>query len=97
MLDFLQKENISKETIDIIYNRLDSNVITSLIDNEEECIKIINLLKDIGINNIEDLLMYETYIFLKQSGRVKDSLKEHDLNTIVNDINEDYSMVEKYI
>ena len=97
MLDFLQKENISKETIDIIYNRLDSNVIASLIDNEEECIKIINLLKDIGINNIEDLLMYETYIFLKQSGRVKDSLKEHDLNTIVNDINEDYSMVEKYI
>ena len=97
MLDFLQKENISKETIDIIYNRLDSNVITALIDNKEECLKIINYLKNIGINNIEDLLIYETYIFLKLSGRVKDSLKKHDLNTLVNDINEDYSMIENYI
>ena len=97
MLDFLQKENISNETIDIIYNKLPSNVIETLIDNEEECLKIIKLLKSIGIKNIEDLLIYETYIFLKLSGRVADSIKEHDINTLVNDINEDYSSVENYI
>ena len=97
MLDFLQKENISNETINLIYNKLPSNVITALIDNKEECLKIINLLKNIGINNIEDLLINETYIFLKLSGRVKDSLKNHDVNTLVNDINEDYSMIENYI
>ena len=97
MLDFLKKENISEITINYLEENSSSNDIMALRDNNYECLKIISYFKEIGITNIDELLMYETYIFLKLSARVVDKLSECDIDIFVNEVNEDYTNIEKYI
>ena len=97
MLDFLKKANISDATIRYINENFSSNNIMALSDNSEECLKIISYFRKIGINNIDNLLIDETYIFLKLFDIVTNKFSEYNLNILVNDINEDYMNIEKYI
>ena len=97
MADFLSKLNISKETIDYLDKNLSANDKMSLEDNEEECSKIIILFKTLGINNYEDLLKYETYIFYKSSDIIYYELSKNNLKEAIKSINEDYSMIEEFI
>ena len=97
MLDFLKVANISDTTIDYMYNNFSSNDIMSLSDNANECLKIILYLNTLGIIPIEDLLVNETYIFLKLYNRVENTLSKYDILTLVDDINNDYTTIEKYI
>ena len=97
MLDFLKVAKISDTTIDYMYNNFSSNDIMSLSDNANECLKIILYLKTLGIIPIEDLLVNETYIFLKLYNRVENTLSKYDILTLVDDINNDYTTIEKYI
>lgn len=97
MLDFLKEANITDTTINYIYNNFSSNDIMALSDNATECLKIMLYLKTIGITTIEDLLVNETYIFLKLYNRVVYTLSKQNILTLVDDINNDYTAIEKYI
>lgn len=97
MLDFLKEGNISDKTIRYINDHFSSNDIMALCANCEECLKIINMFKKIGIINIDELLINETYIFLKLSNRVYDKLFKNDIVSLVNEVNEDYTSIENYI
>lgn len=97
MLDFLKEGNIKDETIKYIDDNFSNNDIMALCDNREECLKIISMLDKIGIINVDDLLINETYIFLKLANRVYDKLIKYDIVSVVNEVNEDYIAIEKYI
>ena len=97
MLDFLKEADISDATIDYILNNFSNNDLMSLVDNEEECLKTISLLRKLGIENIEDLLMYESYVFMKLSNRVLEEMSKYDISQIVLEINDDYSYIEKIV
>lgn len=97
MLDFLKNANISDATISYINNNFSSNDIMALSDNSDECLKIISYFRKIGLNKIEELLINETYIFLKLYNRVIDKLSKYDIVSLVNDVNEDYTCIEKYM
>ena len=56
MLDFLKEGNIKDDTIKYINDNFSNDDIMALCDNRDECLKIINILKRIGITNIDDLL-----------------------------------------
>lgn len=97
MLDFLKDANISYTIINYINNNFSSNDIIALADNQDECIKTISLFKELGFKNIEELLINETYIFLKLSNKISDKLSRYDISTLIDDVNEDYTYIEKII
>ena len=97
MLDFLKNASISDSTITYLNSNLSSNDIMALSDNSDECLKIIFYLRNIGITIVEDLLINETSVFLKTYNRVIATLSKYDINILINDVNEDYTNIEKYI
>lgn len=97
ILDFLKKVNISDQTINYLKENLNVNILDALNDNQTEVLKIISLFKTIGLIPIEELLMYESHIFLKSSKRVYSELLKYDIPTIVDEINEDYFLIENYL
>ena len=97
MLDFLNKAGISEETIKYMNENFSGNDKIALFDNQKECLKTILLLKNLKIINIEDLLRYEAYIFLKSSDDIYYKLSKNDLTKVVEEINNDYAIIEEYI
>ena len=97
MLDFLKGTNISNDTINYIKSNFSKNDIMALSDNRDECLRIISYFENIGIIKIDDLLIYETYIFLKLYNRVIDKLSNYNIKTFIEDVNEDYINIEKYM
>lgn len=97
MLDFLRSANISDFAVNYIEDNFSNVELAALVDNSNECLKIISYFRRIGIIQIDNLLMYETYIFLKLYNRVMDSLSKYDISTFVNDVNDDYVCIENYI
>ena len=97
MLGFLKKAAVSEETINYMRQNFSKTNIITLSDNEEECLKNIYLLKSFKIMNIEDLLRYETYIFFKSADRVYYELSKHNIAKVVEEVNEDFAAIEKYI
>ena len=97
MLDFLKKANINQDTIDYMYKNIEFNEIYDVSINEEECLKIIDYLKKIGIKDIDSLLKYELQIFYKDELKIMNLFKKYEKNLteLVAQINEDYTIIEK--
>ncbi len=86
MLDFLKNVDIKDETIKEMYKTLDEATIYNLKVNDENCLGIILFMKKVGINNIDELLLYKTEWFLNARS---DFIKKVN-NNIVRKINENY-------
>lgn len=93
MIDFLKEYNISENTIEEL-KKQSSSFLFDLNCNEEECCKIINYLRTIGIENIDELLLYETDIFFKNKSKVELAFSKHNINELVELINQDYQEIE---
>ncbi len=97
MLDFLKMLNISDDTINYINDNFSNNDIMALYDNSNECIQTITYFRKIGLTVIEELLIYEPYIFLKLFNEVIEHISKYDIISLVDDVNGDYTHIEKYI
>ena len=91
MIDFLKSVGISEGTINRMNELYDDSMKFNLEMNKENCIDIIIYMKKVGINNIEDLLLYKPDWFLKTTDDFID-LCTND-KTLVDRINEDYENV----
>lgn len=92
MIDFLIISGIKKETIDEI-NKNTSHAF-NLNCNKDECVEIIKFLKLIGINNIDDLLLYKTKLFYKTKEEISYLFSKHNTSQLVDQINEDFENIE---
>lgn len=95
MIDFLKKHGVSNKTIEEIKRTQSPSFMFDLNCNEEECIKIINYLKGIGINNVDELLLFEPEIFFKTCINVITAFSKTDIEELVELINEDIFNIEK--
>lgn len=95
MLDFLKDYGISVETIEELKRTQSPSFLFDLNCNEEECVKLINYLRKIGINNIDELLLYESEIFFKACKNVRNAFSKCDIEELVELINEDVSNIEQ--
>lgn len=95
MIDFLKDYGISVETIEDLKRTQSPSFLFDLNCNDEECVKIINYLREIGINNIDELLLYESEIFFKVCKNVITAFSKCDIEELVELINEDASNIEK--
>ena len=87
MIDFLMISGIKKQTIDKL--KENPSNIYDLSVNKEECVKIITYLKLIGIKVIDELLLNSLGLFFKTKEEVVQLFGNHDLNKMVELINED--------
>jgi len=94
MVDFLKKANISDEVISKMKEEYSDSTLFDLSCNEDDCLKIINYLKELGINNIDDLLLYEIEVFKLKFNDLVKKLSKFNIPLFVNIINEEYVSIE---
>ena len=94
MIDFLKDYNVSETTIKELKRTQSTSFFFDLNCNEEECVKIINYLKSIGIKNIDELLLYETDLFFKNKNKIEQAFSKQNITELVELINQDYEEIE---
>ncbi len=92
-MDFLIDLNIKKDTIENIKKLKGNNIEIDIKSNKEEITNIINYFKKLGINNIDELLIYELDTFFQDY----DYIKENITSNTVEQINDDYTYIENLI
>lgn len=97
MIDFLKKSGISADTIKRLNETMDRAVLENLCDNEDECIKIIEAMKYIGISigTIEELLLYQIDVFMMSSTKFLNRLKKYNTSSFVQAINNDWLVIKE--
>lgn len=86
MIDFLEQCDISKNTIEKLYDKYPSQLF-NLNCNEFDCIEIINYLKSIGINTVEEILLNNIEIFYETKEEIIKKFNEQDITALVEKIN----------
>lgn len=93
MVDFLSKYNLDSSTIEEMKKR-DPGELFDLSCNEKEIKKIIDYLRSIGIENIDELLLYETELFFRTANFVEKKFSVYNIPVVVQRINDNYEEIE---
>ena len=93
MIDFLKECIISSYTINKLSKKYPSQLF-NLNCNKRDCIKIIEYLRSIGINNIEDLLVNKIELFYETKEDVERMFLKHNVSELVDKINNDYNEID---
>jgi len=94
MIDFLKKCGITDLVINEIINVNSSTNLYNFSCNQDEIIKIIGFLKEIGVNCIEQLLVYRIDMFFVSLDKFKKIYIKEDVNSFVREVNEDYTVID---
>ena len=78
---------------DIISNNKDI-VINDLVYNQDNVVMILNYLQELGIENINDILVEKIDFFFRDIDEVKEHFNRYDKDVIVKLINEDISNLD---
>ena len=93
MIDFLKRCNISTYTIKELSKKYSSQLF-NLNCNQDECIKVIEYLREIGINNVEELLINKIHLFYETKEDLIKLFSKHNILDLVQRINADYNEVD---
>lgn len=93
-MNYLLDLGIKRKTLDKITEKNGEAISLSIECNEKNITNIIKHLKNIGIKNIDDLLIYEIDFFLNDFEIIKNRIKINDYEKIYN-INTDWTYIEE--
>ena len=94
MIDFLKNAGISN---DVLVEMIKNNDETSIFDlscNDEDAIEIIKYMRNIGVTNIDELLIYRIDIFFLTFEQFIKRLSNFNIPALVNHINDDYANID---
>lgn len=94
MIDFLEKCNLRKNTLNILESHPG---IFDLNCNQEECIKIIDYFRKIGISRIDELLLNKMEIFYKSLYEIEEIFLKYNIDDLVDNINDNYQFIDEII
>ena len=97
MLDFLKNAGIDYFVIEDLKKTYDSDNLYTLYTNEYEAVKIINYFKSLGIEYIEEMLVYCFNVFIYSLDEVKAAFKKYGEKKCANLINKDYYLINKIL
>jgi len=92
MIDFL-KGYISPNAMKELSNKYPSQLF-NLNCNQKECIKIIEYLKELGITNVEELLLNRIELFYEIKNDLEKMFLKHNIPNLVQKINDDYMEID---
>ena len=93
MIDFLN-ECVDINTINEIKNNNNENILSDIECNKEDCLKIINYFKELGITCIDNLLIYELDVFKYPFDEIIKKFGKFNIPMFVSVINDDYAAIE---
>ena len=94
MIDFLKKTNINEDILIEIIKNNNPSALSSLSINEEECVKIINYMKEIGLVCIDELLINRIDLFLSSFDKFIKKLSKFNIPVLVQLVNTDYATID---
>lgn len=98
MMDYLKEYNIDDKQIKEIVSAFNSeNINTDILEFEpEKVIEILDLFKDIGVNNLYEIMKYNPSLFCDTVKSVRDRINNYgDKNKLAKLINEDvHNLIE---
>ena len=94
MIDFLNDIGITFDTIKKIEKFNNNSSLFEIANNKEECIKIIDYLKELGITCIDELLIYEIDLFKKDLDYIIKKISKFNIPVFVNIVNDEYIAIE---
>lgn len=94
-MKFLLDLGIKENTINSIYTKYDEGVIDNFRVEEDNVEEVINYFREIGIVDIDSLLIFDLTIFTKDIDYVKECFNKHNLKEVVKSINEDITFITK--
>ena len=93
MIEFLKHYGINENTINKL--SLNPNTIFNINANKKDFIEIITLLKELGIKNIDEIMLYNLGLFFNTKEEVQEMFNKHNSNELVVSINEDFTNIDK--
>lgn len=94
MIDFLKQINIKENILIEIIKNNNPSTLSSLVVNEDECLKIINYMKEIGFTCIDDLLINRIDLFLSSFDKFVKKLSKFNIPVLVQLVNTDYATID---
>ena len=94
MIDFLKDANITDDTIIEIMKNNNEASLFNLSCNDEDAIEIIKYMRNIGVTNIDELLIYRIDIFFLTFEQFIKRLSKFNIPALVNHINDDYANID---
>ena len=95
MIQDIELIGVDKEVIDELIDKLDYSDVLNLACNYEIVKNNIDLLKSLGVKNIDDLLINRSSLFLEKSEKLRKKFSEFNIPVFVNLINMDYTVVDE--
>ena len=93
-MSYLIDLGFSNTIIDDIKKKYDDSIIDLIKLDSDNITEIVNYLKEIGIKEVEELFSSYIELFLRDIDEVKDAFNKHNIDEIVNKINEDITNIE---
>ena len=94
MIDFLKQVDIKEEVLIEIVKNNNPSSLSSLSINEEECLKIINYMKEMGLTCIDELLINRIDLFLSSFDKFVKKLSKFNIPILVQLTNTDYATID---
>ena len=94
MIDFLKKVGFDDDNIKDIISRNNESSLFDLSCDEENCLRIVTYMKDIGIDNVVDIMIYKIDVFFMDFEEFVKRMGKFNIPVVVDLINSDYSVVD---
>lgn len=96
-MDFLKKALISEETINKIIENNSKQCLFNLECNQEDCLEIIQFMKNIGIKRVDELLIQIPEVFIQSLSDFMKKVARYNILEVIKVVNEDPLLIEKYM
>lgn len=96
-MDFLKKVGISDETIKSMLDNNSHQCLFNLECNQDECLRIIIFMKNIGIKTVDDLLINLPEIFIGTLSVFMKKLARYDILEVIRVVNDEPLLIENYL
>lgn len=96
-MDFLKKVAIKDDVIEKIIVNNSRQCLFNLECNQDECIKIIEFIKNVGIKTVDELLINLPEIFIQPISVFMKKLSRYDILEVINVVNSNPLMIEKFL
>ena len=97
MIEYINLIGISDEVIDEILDKLGYDIALSMACNYKKIRENINILKSIGITNINNLLLNKNEVFFIESSDLINKLSNINISNFVELVNNDYNAVDEIL
>ena len=94
MIEYIALAGISDELRDKMIDNLGYDSVLNLACNYELVKNNISLFRQLGIEDVDNLLLNKDYVFLKDTREIFNKFTNFNLNEIINLINNDFDAID---